>query len=815
MVGSSKKFTNPHTYDFSLIAYYSFDGGLSWQESAPLALLSPWSGISDPALTFDNLGNVILLGLPFQNFSGGSYQLYGMAAYKSTDGGKTWSAPNHIHNIIGDDKQWVVADNTPTSPFYGRVYACWDSAGIGGSQLCFGRTLDHGGTWIGLGTAGAYQPTGTSIAGVNDSGSPEINVDRNGNIYIVWWNGGGAIKIVKSTDGGDSFSVASVVASGITSIPTNAQLPPSKFRNGSFPTACCGKNQNVVVAWADTRESGMARIYYRHSSNGGSSWDGPASGSPMLTGAVASGADQHDFHPQLASTPNGEVGCAFYEYGPRGMGEFPSHLIDVYLAVSVDNGSSFDDRALVTDQPWDPTVDEVWAHGDSSLTFIGDYFGIDASRLGFYPFWTDTRTGVQEIFCSRLSPNPADVYVRDSSTDMGNVPSPGDHWEYVDLIVRDQPDGDMNFVNVPLYHDGVTDFYVYIRARNNGPNQAKNVTFTTVIGNYPALDGLPGSEFRYPQDWYRDDWQSAAMMSVHQYIGESLPTTINNGAEKVLGPVVWPAAMIPTTATFDHPCLLVELRANNNDSAGGPNSIPVPAEGDKNACNYGSFFWGSNDITQRNLSYGPAPAGAATQVSFSFLASNFNSPARFVEVVVNKGKQLARVPMTLTMEPLEVKTFGPGEEEGEKDCCCNREYILVKDSHLIIKCDSCEIVELEAKAGTVFKHTCKESKEADSGTNVTFGATGDGRTWQLHDTLSTVGFARKPGQAFRMTLSFVTPTDLRPEEDPIIRIYQRNDKRVISGGVALQLLVKGHLAAGEKRRKPARRSGRTKRGKRR
>ena len=60
-------------------------------------------------------------------------------------------------------------------------------------------------------------------------------------------------------------------------------------------------------------------------------------------------------------------------------------------------------------------------HGDSSLTFIGDYFGIDASRLGFYPFWTDTRTGVQEIFCSRLSPNPADVYVRDSSTDMGSA----------------------------------------------------------------------------------------------------------------------------------------------------------------------------------------------------------------------------------------------------------------------------------------------------------------------------------------------------------------------------------------------------------
>src|SRR5437867_10571854 len=46
---------------------------------------------------------------------------------------------------------------------------------------------------------------------VSDSGSPEINIDRNGNIYIVWWNGGGAIKMVKSINGGDSFSAPMTV----------------------------------------------------------------------------------------------------------------------------------------------------------------------------------------------------------------------------------------------------------------------------------------------------------------------------------------------------------------------------------------------------------------------------------------------------------------------------------------------------------------------------------------------------------------------------------------------------------------------------
>jgi hypothetical protein len=39
-----------------------------------------------------------------------------------------------------------------------------------------------------------------------------------------------------------------------------------------------------------------------------------------------------------------------------------------------------------------------------------------------------------------------------------------------------------------------------------------------------------------------------------------------------------------------------------------------------------------------------------------------------------------------------------------------------------------------------------------------------------------------------MRLAFVTPTDLRPGSTPIVRIYQRNDRKVITGGVALQLI---------------------------
>ena len=145
-----------------------------------------------------------------------------------------------------------------------------------------------------------------------------------------------------------------------------------------------------LAKWADFRE-GPSRIYYALSTNGGASWNTGPSGQPLLTGVLP--ANLHHFHPQIITDPNGVIGCAFYEFGPKPT----TPLIDVIMAQSFDGGASFD-HFTVTDQPWDPAVDAPWSHGNSSVTFIGDYFGLDASAKGFYPVWTDTRTGIQELW---------------------------------------------------------------------------------------------------------------------------------------------------------------------------------------------------------------------------------------------------------------------------------------------------------------------------------------------------------------------------------------------------------------------------------
>jgi hypothetical protein len=390
IVGSSKRFTDPQTYDFSLAAYASFDSGTSWTEAAPLGLEPGWAGVSDPTLAWDAAGNVYLVGLAF----GPGSSLIGMSVYESTDSGRTWSAPNLIHQSPGDDKQCAAGDNDPASPYYGHVYLVWDDLNAG---ICaFARTTDSGASWTG--TAG-HAP-GSALG--NGSFSPQVSVASDGTVYVVWM-AGSDVMFVKSSDGGDSFSAPVAAVSGmtpLTSPPLSApggfpELPGGSFRVLSIASCTAGRGQILVLAWADYRE-GVSRIYYAYSQDAGATWSNAASGQPLLTGGDSSSDDQHDFHAQLATLPDGTIGCTFYEFGPKWPAGPP--LIDVVLAASGDDGASFGDRQTVTDRAWDPAVDAPWSHGDAQTTFIGDYFGLAGSPNGWSVFWTDTRTGVQEMF---------------------------------------------------------------------------------------------------------------------------------------------------------------------------------------------------------------------------------------------------------------------------------------------------------------------------------------------------------------------------------------------------------------------------------
>jgi len=391
IVAASKKFLNIETYDFTLATEYSTDGGQTWQASPDLALPKGATVMTDPTLAWDDSNNVFLVGLTGNDPP--TWNVIGIVIYKSSDGGMTWSEPKPIHNSPADDKQWVAGDSSPSSPFHGNVYAVWDNNGI-----AFARTTDHGTTWTGTSGAAA----GALIESSGTLFYPEITVSDTGAVYVVSTNTASRVAMMVSTDGGDSFQTATDPATGITTLEDRlpvvdryVHLPGGTFRVVSDPTVAA-YGDILLVAWPDYRE-GAARIYYVRSVDAGSTWSTP-SGQRLDTATVPSGF--HHIMPQMVVDQLGVFGCVYYEFGPK-----PTKmLIDVVLSLSLDQGETFD-RSVLTTQPWDPTVDAPWARGDPNVTFIGDYMGLDVSSRGFQPVWTDTRTGIQELFTTTV-PDP-------------------------------------------------------------------------------------------------------------------------------------------------------------------------------------------------------------------------------------------------------------------------------------------------------------------------------------------------------------------------------------------------------------------------
>lgn len=391
IVAASKKFANIHTYDFTLATEYSTDGGQTWHASPALALPAGATVMTDPTLAWDDANNVFLVGLT--GYNPPTWTTIGIVIYKSSDGGASWSQPKPIHNSPNDDKQWAAGDTHPTSPFHGHVYTVWDNNGI-----AFARTTDHGATWTGTsGAAGVQIAPGNTVY-------PEITVSDNGTVYVVSTDARSLVAMLVSTDGGASFHSAPNPATGITTLEAALpavdqqfpELPGGTFRVISDPTVAA-YGDIILVAWSDYRDR-AARIYYVRSVDGGSTWSTP-SGQRLDTATVPS--DFHHIMPQMVVDQLGVFGCVYYEFGPKPT----KNLIDVVLSLSADEGVTFG-RSVLTTQPWDPTVDAPWSHGDPHVTFIGDYMGLDASPQGFQPVWTDTRTGIQELFTTTV---PADL----------------------------------------------------------------------------------------------------------------------------------------------------------------------------------------------------------------------------------------------------------------------------------------------------------------------------------------------------------------------------------------------------------------------
>ena len=226
----------------------STNGGIAWTNGY-LPGLTTWyqggsySAASDPSVAYDLKHGVWLINtLPI---AGG----VDVAVNRSTDG-LHWDNPIFVSKAGDADKNWIICDNTSTSPYFGNCYVGWDN-----SQIQMTTSTDGGLTWgpakataagdYGIGVNPVVQPNGTVVVGFAD------------------YNGG--MSAFRSTNGGQSWTAAVSIANA----PSHGEA--GGLRSAGLPSTAIDGAGTVYVSWPDCRfEGGCSAndIVYSSSSDG-------------------------------------------------------------------------------------------------------------------------------------------------------------------------------------------------------------------------------------------------------------------------------------------------------------------------------------------------------------------------------------------------------------------------------------------------------------------------------------------------------------------------------------------------------------------
>jgi BNR repeat-like domain len=345
----------------------STDNGTTWT-SGLLPGITKWSGggtndrATDASVAYDAKHNAWLVSSLTLLEAGG---VHGNAVVtsRSTDGGQTWSAPFTTVSGGDLDKNWIVCDNTASSPYYGNCYTEWDDHG-NGNRLEMSRSSDGGQTW---------SAPATNNSGVI-GGQPVVRPD--GTVIVPIDNANEtAVGVFNSTNGGASWSAMTT----ITTIRHHKVA--GSLREGPLPSAEIDGAGTVYVAWTDCRFRLSCRvndIVLVHSLNAtGTSWSAVTR---VPIDATSTRVDH--FLPGLAvnkatSGSSAQLGLTYYFY-PAGTTQ-----LSVGFTSSANAGATWS-----TPQTIQSGMSSTWAANTSQGRMVGDYistsYGSDNLAHGIF-----------------------------------------------------------------------------------------------------------------------------------------------------------------------------------------------------------------------------------------------------------------------------------------------------------------------------------------------------------------------------------------------------------------------------------------------
>ncbi len=303
-----------------------------------------------------------------------------VAVSRSTDGGATFGLPvlaQHSNTCaVSDDKNWLVADTQPNSPFFGRIYQFWTEFLANGTSPQVVRWSDNQGkTWssthvidrkdFAQNSQPFVQPDGAVTDTYLFAGSAFGDGIRQGFILRNGTNAGSGTSVVAQTsfDGGATWTKPTVVARNIGGGPAGIRccLP---LMEGDHATG------RMFQVWNANGPGVLDAVEISSSTDGGQHWSGPVQVTPGHSPGI-------QYINAAVATAAGRV---FVSYGRRDLAN--PNVIQQELTWS-DNGGATFATPIVLGPPSNLRYAAV-----AGGKFPGDYSGLSATPARVAGAWT-------------------------------------------------------------------------------------------------------------------------------------------------------------------------------------------------------------------------------------------------------------------------------------------------------------------------------------------------------------------------------------------------------------------------------------------
>lgn len=413
--------------------YTSRDGGYTWTDTTPLAARGM---TGDPRVLFTTRGTAIAISLNLAALK--------TNAYRSTDGGMTWSGPAAFKLV---DHELAAVDATH-GRYRNRIYIAGESTvpdkhappGIGGDRYIYlftsqddGRTFTlHSRPMSGLIAGSPFNFGGVGVTG--------LQVLRNSTVVLSFARYKPGVPyeanyVATSRDGGLHFGPEHWV--GDVHLPSHNLMA---VRSAAEHAGDVSGQGNLFALAADESSGRYAgRLYaiwpsapyadgplvFSYSADAGKTWSAPHR---------VGNSNGANFQPEVAVNEEGVVAISWF-----GTAGFPDRRdFNEYAALSTDGGRTFSDPAKVSSAPsmprtatnlrpvpfYVPQLGYGFISAYSRWGAGGDYVGLAASAVGwFIAYWPDSRGTEYQVYAARIHAGlarrpPAGAIVHDVTKDV-------------------------------------------------------------------------------------------------------------------------------------------------------------------------------------------------------------------------------------------------------------------------------------------------------------------------------------------------------------------------------------------------------------